>query len=350
MINQSINYIAKISVTVSLPLLLATSLLILSCKPETKEMAEVAAESSKARIPVIFDTDANNELDDQHALAYLFYNQDVFDLLGITVNTTMGGGNIDSQYKEADRIMKLCQIDTIPLIKGADKNFKEISPKINNPTFDGYEAVELITRTARNNPTGKLVVIAVGKLTNMALALQKDPGLADKIRLVWLGSNYPNRGEYNLESDSASMNYVLNTNIETEFVTVRFGEPSGTAAVQLSKQDALKRLPGLGPKHTLPITGRHGGQFTNLGDYLANLFEYIHYDQGGQFRALFDMAAVAIVKNPSWAENITVPAPIMINDKFVDRPNNPHKIKVWENFKKDSIMNDFFHSLGYVEH
>lgn len=331
-----------------LPILLAASLLILSCKPETKQTTGSVA-VSKSRIPVIFDTDANNELDDQHAMAYLFYNQDIFDLLGVTVNTTMGGGNIDSQYKEADRIMKLCQIDTIPLIKGADKNFREISPTLGNATFDGYEAVELITRSARNITTGKLLVIAVGKLTNIALALQKDPGLADKIHLVWLGSNYPDPGEYNLVSDSASMNYVLNTNIEFELVTVRYGTPTGTAAVQLSKADALRKLPGLGPKNTAPVTGRHGGQFTNLGDYLANLFEHIHYDQGGQFRALFDMAAVAIVKNPSWAESITVPAPIMINDKFVDRPNNPHTVKVWQNFKKDSIMNDFFHSLGYVE-
>ncbi|MEZ4826809.1 MAG: hypothetical protein R3C61_11045 [Bacteroidia bacterium] len=36
----------------------------------------------KAKIPVIFDTDANNELDDQHALAYLLSNADVFNILG----------------------------------------------------------------------------------------------------------------------------------------------------------------------------------------------------------------------------------------------------------------------------
>lgn len=30
------------------------------------------------RISVIFDSDANNELDDQHALAYLLFNADVF--------------------------------------------------------------------------------------------------------------------------------------------------------------------------------------------------------------------------------------------------------------------------------
>ena len=32
-------------------------------------------DDSSLLIPVIFDTDANNELDDQHALAYLLLNQ-----------------------------------------------------------------------------------------------------------------------------------------------------------------------------------------------------------------------------------------------------------------------------------
>ena len=40
--------------------------------------------NSSEKIPVIFDTDANNELDDQHALAYLLFNADVFDIKGIT--------------------------------------------------------------------------------------------------------------------------------------------------------------------------------------------------------------------------------------------------------------------------
>jgi len=40
----------------------------------------------------ILDTDANNELDDQHAIAYLIFNDDLFDIRGITTNRTWGGG------------------------------------------------------------------------------------------------------------------------------------------------------------------------------------------------------------------------------------------------------------------
>ena len=40
------------------------------------------------RIAVIVDTDANNELDDQHALAYVLLNGDTFKVEGVTVNAT----------------------------------------------------------------------------------------------------------------------------------------------------------------------------------------------------------------------------------------------------------------------
>ena len=43
---------------------------------------------SDERIRVIFDTDANNELDDQHALAYLLFSGNAFAVEGITVNST----------------------------------------------------------------------------------------------------------------------------------------------------------------------------------------------------------------------------------------------------------------------
>src|SRR5688572_26667066 len=78
------------------------------------------------KIRMIFDTDTNNELDDQHALAYLLFNQETFKIEGITVNATRSGGNIDKQYDEAKRILQLCTADTLPVFKGADKNFLEI--------------------------------------------------------------------------------------------------------------------------------------------------------------------------------------------------------------------------------
>ncbi len=78
-----------------------------------------------AGIPVIFDTDANNELDDQHALAYLLLNDQTFDVLGITVNATSNGGEIGEHMKEAQRVVDLVGWnDKVAVIQGANGDFR----------------------------------------------------------------------------------------------------------------------------------------------------------------------------------------------------------------------------------
>lgn len=313
-------------------------LVVFGCKsPDTKQAP---------KLRVVFDTDTNNELDDQHALAYLVFNQDVFDIEAITINTTSSGGNIELQYAEAIRVLQLCNADTLPVFKGADLSFREIIPTLDSGTYDGKLAVDAIIEEAHKPSDEKLIVLAVGKLTNIALALKKDSTIAGRIRLVWLGSNYPEPGEHNQNNDTVAMNYILNTPIDFEMVTVRYGKPSGTGAVSITQKEVNEKMPGLGPRTPKPITGRHGGEFTCFGDYSINLFEHIDYHGDPPSRALFDLAAVAIVKNPEWAEVKKQPAPLFVDGAWVDRPANKRQIKVWENFKRDLIIQDLFNSLS----
>lgn len=326
--------------------LFLSSILLQQCNRSSQDRPADSAETAPAAKPrVIFDTDANNELDDQHAMAYLFFNSDVFDVVGVTVNATRSGGNIDEQYKEAERILKLCDVEgKIPLLKGADGSFPEIRNSVGEAGFDGADAVNFMIQNSKLIDGEKTILLAVGKLTNVALALEKDPALSERAKVVWLGSNYPDPGEYNQDNDTASMNYILNTPIDFEMVTVRYGKPSGTAAVLATKTEINAKMPGLGPK-VAPVEGRHGGSFTTFGDYSINLFEHIHYDGDPPARALFDMAAVAIVKDPSWAESKEIPAPILIDNQWVERPDNPRKITVWENFDKAKILSDFYERM-----
>ena len=300
---------------------------------------------NEKQIRVIFDTDTNNELDDQHALAYLVFNQGKFKIEGITINATSSGGNIDKQYEEAKRVLQLCAADTLPVLKGADLSFRDISPNIDSASYDGKAAVDLMIEQAHKPAEDKLVIVAVGKLSTVALAVAKDPSIAKLIQLVWLGSNYPEPGEHNQNNDTLAMNYLLNSDIDFEMVTVRYGKPSGTAAVVITQQDVNKLMPGLGPHISTPVTGRHGGEFYCFGDYSINLFEHINYDGDPPARALFDMAAVAIVKNPAWAKHRSIPAPIFINNQWVERPKNLRTITIWENFNREAIIADFFSSF-----
>lgn len=296
-------------------------------------------EQEHSKLNVIFDTDANNELDDQHALAYLLSNGDVFDVKGITVNATKSGGDIDEQYKEARRILQLYNLDgKIPLLKGANQSLTERDSLSN----DGQQAVDFMIKQANE---GQVTIIAVGKLTTLALAVQQDSSFASKVKLVWLGSNYPEPGEYNQDNDTTALNFLLDSSIPFEIVTVRYGKPSGTAAVLAYQSEINSKMPGLGPKADQSITGRHGGTFNSFGDYSVNLFEHIHYDGSPKARSLFDMVAVAILKNKAWGEQKQIPAPILINNQWQERPDNQRKITIWENFNREEILNDFFDSI-----
>ena len=301
-----------------------------------------AAKAAKTR--VILDTDANNELDDQHAIAYMLFNGNDFAVEGITVNKTRNGGDVGQHYKEADRVVKLCQLDKkIPIYTGANGNFNQIKDHVTEADFDGAEAVDFIIHRAKAQSRRRLVLLPVGKLTNIALALHKDPSIASKVRIVWLGSNYPGPGEYNQDNDVPSMNYILNTKVDFEIALVRYGKPSGTDAVRASMVEIKQRMPGLGPRIAQPVVGRHGNEFSCFGDYSIDLFK----NMKDESRALFDMAAVAIVKNPAWARASKIPSPQYVKGKWIERPENLHKIILWQDFDKNRIMKDFYHSMEH---
>jgi len=311
---------------------------------KNRDAAEKSAEGN-GRITVLFDTDANNELDDQHALAYLLFNSDTFDVRGVTVNATFNGGGIKKHYAEAARILKLCnEYGKIPLYAGANGNFKEIKRSVNEPEFDGKDAVEFIVKEARKSRSQKLVLLPVGKLTNIALALKSAPDIADKVRIVWLGSNYPEPGEYNLENDIPALNYILGRRVPFEMVMVRYGKPSGSDAVRTTLSEIEEKMAGTGPLSDT-VTGRHGNSFVHFGDYSVDLFRHAKMHGHPPSRALFDMVAVAIVKNPSWGDAHEIPAPILDGANWKERLGNSRKIIIWENFRRKAILDDFFATM-----
>ena len=327
---------------------LSCVIFFVACNSEPKKMEEEAPglEETDQRIPVIIDTDANNEIDDQHAMAYLFFNDRTFNTIGVTVNATFNGGDIEGHLAEAQRVMQLCNVtNSVPLLKGANNDFEEIKDDLSQESFDGQPAVDFIIEEARKERNQKLVLIPIGKLTNIALALAKAPDIKERIKIVWLGSNYPEKGEYNQENDIPSVNFVLSQDVPFEMVTVRYGQPSGSDAVRATPQDIAEKMAGAGP-NVSPVEGRHGGSFTKFGDYAYNLFTKIDLHGDPPSRALFDVVAVAILKNTSWGASKTIPAPVLVNEEWEEQPENKRKIVVWENFDDTAILEDFYSTMN----
>jgi len=308
---------------------LIAGLILFSCTSETD------------KTPVILDTDANNELDDQHAIAYMIYNDDVFDIRGITTNKTWSGGPVEEHSKEARRIVHLCNADDrIQVISGANGNYNTLKDSLDNPVYDGQKAVEFIIQQAHTMTTGKkLVLIPVGKITNIALALKKDPSIIPKVKIVWLGSNWPGPGEYNMENDTFAVNPVIESGVEMWVCTV----DGGTREVKTTRAEITTRLKGKGIK-VEPVEGRHGGSFDKLGDYLVNLWENVREET----RSLFDMANVATVKNPQWAEDTLVYGPRLINGQWTSDASARDSVRFFRNYDVTSVINDFWQTMEKI--
>jgi hypothetical protein len=225
---------------------------------------------------------------------------------------------------------------------GADKSYMEIAPTIHLADFDGHAAVDFIIREAMKMEKEKLILVPIGKLTNIALAFLKEPKIIDKVRVVWLGSNYPDPGEYNLVNDTSSVNPVIESGVEFEMVTVRYDKPTGTAAVTVTPRLMKENMQGKGPVSKNTITGRHGGEFNCFGDYSSHLFEKAEMYGNPPSRALFDMVVLAILKNESWGDKKEIAAPKLVGEAWKEQTGNTHKIFIWENFNRDAIVNDLF--------
>jgi inosine-uridine nucleoside N-ribohydrolase len=144
---------------------------------------------------VIFDTDPG--IDDAMALLFLHASPAV-ELLGIT--TTFGNGTIETTTRNALYLAERFHIaapvargTAAPLVgRAADPpdfvhgrnglGDVELPSKISREA-DPRPAHRLIIDLIRANP-GEIEIVAVGRMTNLALALREDPGIVPLVRQV----------------------------------------------------------------------------------------------------------------------------------------------------------------------
>jgi inosine-uridine nucleoside N-ribohydrolase len=144
---------------------------------------------------VIFDTDPG--IDDAMALLFLHAAPDV-DLIGIT--TTFGNGTIETTTRNALYLAERFGIAAAvargaaaPLVgeAGAPPTFVHGSnglgdiplPQHLSREPDPRPAHRLIIDLVRAHP-GEVEIVAVGRMTNLALALRADPGIAPLVKQV----------------------------------------------------------------------------------------------------------------------------------------------------------------------
>jgi purine nucleosidase len=172
--------------------------------------AQVAPGANK----VILDTDIGDDIDDAFALALALQSPEI-DVIGITT----AWGDTELRARLANRLVKEAGATTIPVLAGvptrSKTNFTQADWAKAGPAAAPHrDAVEFLLSEAKKSP-GEVTLVAIGPLTNVRAAIDRDIEAFRKFkRVVLMGGSIrrgygdlgyaPDRGpepEYNIASD-----------------------------------------------------------------------------------------------------------------------------------------------------
>jgi purine nucleosidase len=264
------------------------------------------------------------------ALVYLFASDDA-DLIGIA--STAGNVGVHQVCHNNLGLLELCQMPSIPVSRGSSEPVSgslRTAEDTHGPEGIGYaqlptterqltphDAAEAWVLAAQAHP-GELIGIATGPLTNLALALRKEPSLPKLLRrLVIMGGAFDYRGnttpvaEWNISVDPeaaaevfavwgaawglerpAHIPIVLGLNLTenvamTPTILSRLATAADSSSVPMSVLDAR----GARSVASNPL-------IQVLEDAMRFYFEF-HFDEGEGFLAhLHDPLAAAVALDP----------------------------------------------------
>lgn len=301
-----------------------------------EELYEVIGNMDKKK--VILDTDMFNEIDDQFALTYLIKSLDIFDLEAITIAPFSKSGYADTMTigegteKSYDTTLKILDMLEKPeykkdVYKGATKYL--IEGESNN------EAIDKIIEVALKNE--KTIILAIGAITNIALAIIKEPEIINRIKVVWLGGNTfltKDNSEFNFRQDIKAVQVVFDS--EVELVVI----PCRNVAANLST--------------TIYELNHYLSDNTRLNDYLKEIFINCKKtfmkeakDEIGSSKTLWDLSAIAYEINADWFKTELISCPKVLDNGLYEETVDRHKVIFINDLYRNKIYQDFFIKLGF---
>jgi len=185
--------------------------------------------------PFYIDTDTAS--DDAVALA-LALTDDGVDIVGIGV--VAGNVPLASAVQNALYTREVCGRGDVPVHVGADRplvlplgtaqnvhghdGMGDIGLELNGREPDAGHAVDALIEASHRH-AGELTLVTLGPLTNIALAVRRDPTIAERIpRVVIMGAAADHVGnvnpvaEFNMWVDPHAVQVVLDSGLPLEFV------------------------------------------------------------------------------------------------------------------------------------
>jgi inosine-uridine nucleoside N-ribohydrolase len=288
-------------------------------------------EPPKGIVRIVLDTDTYNEMDDQFALCYAYLSKEKIQLEAVYAapffnnRSKSAGDGMEKSYEEILRLLKL--LGKSPegfAFRGSDRYLEDISKPIRSEA-----ALDLIKKAQSATPDNPLYVVPVGCITNVASAILIEPGIIDKIVVVWLGGNslyWPTQKEFNLMQDVKAAQMVLN---------------SGVPMVIMPCQPVVAHFHTTIPEMQHYMKGKNP-----LSDYLLNMT--IEYSGGRDYwsKVIWDVTAVAWLVNPSWLPTNIVHSPVLTDQVTYSEDNSRHFIRIATSLNRDAIFRDLFEKIS----
>lgn len=274
---------------------------------------------------IILDTDTYNEADDMFALAYLLKNRSLFNIKAITIAPFKHSGysksvsdSIDDSYNETVKIFDYMNIEDKSIIYKGSRDY------LINGYKEENEAVSKIIKTAREND--HTVIVAIGCLTNVALAMKKDPTIKDKIEIIWQGTNFlfGDNKDFNFRQDVEAVKTVFYSGVK---LTIMPCSPI-TSNLMTSIYELKAEI---------------GGK-NELCDYLCDKF-YNRFWGPHKRYPIWDIGSIAYLINKKWFETMDISCPIINEDNSFTFTKDKHKITFVKKLNANSIYENLFASL-----
>jgi purine nucleosidase len=196
-------------------------------------------ERQSQSLPVFVDTDIGDDIDDALALALLLCSPEV-SVVGIS--TVFGDTYLRARL--AAYLLQTYGYASIPVAAGQAMPLlfrhppsgvcqASVLPADFAPPINSLTGPELLIQTAQQYP-GQLTLLCLGPLTNIALALQREPELSSLLRQVFFmgGTSQLWWPDWNVRSDAESAHLLL----EAQFPITMIGL-NVTASCHLQRSD-----------------------------------------------------------------------------------------------------------------
>ena len=282
-------------------------------------------------IDIILDTDTYNEIDDQFALAYAMLSKKKINLLSVNSapffnsRSSSPADGMEKSYDEIFNIMKLTdaeQAKGIPVYRGSTRFMTSKTDIVESDACDNI----INTVMNREEP---VIIVAIGAITNVASAIVKEPRIAEKSAVVWLGGHAlerPDTKEFNLKQDIPGAQVLFDSKIP--FLQIPC---DGVCSSFITTPAELNYY----------LKGKN-----DLCDYLCSITgDYINWGYG-RSKVVWDVTAIGCMTVPKSMEVVEIPRPYVTSDCRYALDSARHHYLYVRKIHRDALYADLFKTIS----